>query len=108
MSLHEKLKELVNKETKSFYCEELDMTFWSSQISTSEMIKLQEKHGNFYDTMSLNAFIDLIMIKALDKDGNKAFTLEDKPLLLRVSPNVIYSIGGGILGAQLTEDQEKN
>lgn len=108
MSLHEKLRSIIDKELKSFYCEELETTFWASPLATNEMIKLQEKHGNFYETMSLSAFVDLILMKALDEQGNKAFTLEEKPLLMRVPPAVIYSLGAGIMGTQLSEDYEKN
>lgn len=108
MSMLEKLKQSAAKETVSFYVEALDETVYTSFLTAGEASKLQSRHGNWIETMKVEALIDLIMMKALSKDGEKLFGLEEKPLLLRQKQALIYEMAGQILGAQLQEDPEKN
>ena len=40
------------------------------------------------------AMVDLLIMKAEDKDGEKLFTLEDKPFLMREPVTLISNISG--------------
>ena len=48
--------------------------------------------------------VDLIIMKAEDKDGEKLFTLEDKPILMRESVAIISKIAGEMFSS--VEKQE--
>jgi hypothetical protein len=51
----------------------------------------------------------LVITKALDEDGNKAFRIEDKPILMkRVSDLVIARIAGEIARVASIEEQTGN
>lgn len=108
MSMLDKLKESAKRQTTSFHVEALDETIHVSFLTAGEASKLQSKHGNWLETMKIEALVDLICMKAMNKDGEKLFGLEEKPLLLKQKQALIYEIAGGILGSQLEEDPEKN
>ena len=108
MSIRDKIKERLNVAPNSFYVEEWDEKVFATPLSCGDMSKLQSKHPNFLGNMSGEAMVDLILLKALNSEGEKMFDLEDKPILLRESMSVISSVVAGILGSQTTEDYEKN
>lgn len=107
MSLQDKLKERVSKNARSFYVEEWDETIWVTPLSCGEVSKLQKRHPNFLSSLDGEAMVDLIVMKALKKDGDKAFTIEDKPFLLKEEISVVARIAGSILAEQV-EDDPKN
>ena len=108
MSFNDKLRERVSKQAKSFYVEAWDETFYATPLSCGEMSKLQKRHPNFLQSMDGEAMVDLLILKCLTKDGEKAMDLADKPLLLKESMSVISSVAAAILGSQLEEDAAKN
>lgn len=109
MSLKDKLRAVLdNPELKSIYVEPWDETIWVKPLTIGEVNKLQKKHPDFFSNTSGEAMVDLILMKALDKDGEKSLSLEDKPYLLRQHPTVIASLAGAILGSEISEDHEKN
>jgi len=53
--------------------------------------------------------IDLIILKAESEDGEKAFSIEDRPVLMRENLNVISEVAGQMFGdIDSIEDLEKN
>jgi len=52
--------------------------------------------------------VDLIILKAENADGEKLFTLEDKPVLMREEFTVIARVAGEMISATSAEDHEKN
>jgi hypothetical protein len=59
--------------------------------------------------MTIDGMIDLIITKAEDADGNRVFTLEDKPTLMREPVSLIADIAGKMFGDIVEiEEQEKN
>jgi hypothetical protein len=59
--------------------------------------------------MTVDGMVDLIIMKAETKDGNKAFTLEDKPFLMREEVNIIATLSAKMFGDVVSvEEQEKN
>lgn len=108
MSLRDKLKNRVNQDAVAIHVEAWDETLYVKPLTCGDMSKLQRKHPDFLSQMSAESMVDLIILKCLDQEGEKAFSLDDKALLLRESMNVIASIAASILGSQVTEDYEKN
>ena len=72
--------------------------FYVGAITAGDMDKLQRKHKDFLNNMTIAGMIDLIIAKAEDKDGNRAFTLEDKMTLMREPVNLIADIAGKMFG----------
>ena len=50
----------------------------------------------------------MIIIKAQTDDGEKMFSLEDKPTLLREPIGVLTNVFGVVFNALSVEEQEKN
>ena len=108
MSIRDKIKARLNSEPAGIFIDEWDETVYVTPITCGEMSKLQSRHENFLSNLTGEAMVDLIITKALTSDGEKMFTIEDKPILLRETMTVISSLAAGILGAQVSEDHEKN
>lgn len=78
-------------------------------ITAGDMEKLQRKHKRFLDEMTIAGMVDLIIMKAETKDGERAFTLEDKPILMREKMSTISDIVGKMFGdVESLEAAEKN
>ncbi len=74
-------------------------------------LTIGERAKLFKDGASVNlaTYVDLIVMKALDAQGQPLFTLEDKPRLRNtVSSDVVMRIGLEMLKAPSVEDAEKN
>jgi hypothetical protein len=108
MSIRDKIKERLSVAPASFYVDEWDETIYCYPLSCKEMGELQSKHKSFLMDMSPEAMVDLIQKKALDKDGEKLFGIEDKTYLMREQMALISSVVARILGSQIDEDYEKN
>lgn len=73
-----------------------------------EMDKIQRKNPNFLQSISLAGMADIIVMKAEDVHGEKLFTLEDKPTLMREPMGLITRIAGAMMSSESVEEQEKN
>lgn len=79
--------------------------YWNP-ITLSEKNKLFKKSDNMSDVSIL---ADILIMKALDKDGNKIFTLEDKiPLMHKVDSDVLSKISSAMVQAINPEEVKKN
>lgn len=59
--------------------------------------------------LTLDAYVAVILLKAENEQGEKMFTLEDKPKLRRfVEPSVLARVALEIMKAPTPEDVEKN
>ena len=91
---------LVDGEPVILYC---------GSITAGDIDKLQRKHKDFLNNMTMAGMVDLIILKAETKDGEKAFTLEDKPILMREAVNVIAGVAGQMFSdVDSIEEHEKN
>ena len=52
--------------------------------------------------------VDMIIMKAQNRDGDLIFTLEDKPTLMREPVELITRIAGEMMMANSPEEHEKN
>lgn len=78
-------------------------------LTAGELNRLQRKHPMFLTNATFEGMVDLIISKCEDANGEKLFTLEDKPILMREEVNVIAHVAGEIMGgASSVEDHEKN
>jgi hypothetical protein len=73
-----------------------------------DLDRLQRKHPGFINNVTIAGMVDMIIMKAQDRDGNMLFTLEDKPTLMREPVEVITRIAGEMMTANSFEDHEKN
>lgn len=79
-----------------------------TEVSARDIEKVQRKHPDFLTNPSMSAMVEMIIIKCEDQAGEKAFTLEDKPILLGETVSVIAKVFGAVFNADSVEDHEKN
>jgi hypothetical protein len=84
------------------------LTIYCGPMLALEMDKIQRKHPNFFQAATIAGMVDLIILKAEAKDGEKLFTLEDKPTLMREEFGLVARIAGEMISATSIEEQEKN
>ena len=79
--------------------------YWNP-INLSEKHKLFRKSDNLNDVSIL---ADILIMKSLDKDGNKLFTLEDKIALMhKVDSDVLSRVATEMVKAITPEEVKKN
>jgi len=77
-------------------------------LLAGELNRIQRKHPTFLQSASFEAMVDLIILKAENGQGEKLFTLEDKPVLMREEVSVISSVAAEMMGGTSVEEHEKN
>ena len=79
--------------------------YWNP-ITLSEKNKLFKKSDNLND---VGILADIVIMKAIDKDGNKLFTLEDKiGLMHKVDSDVLSRIATQMVRSITPEEVKKN
>jgi hypothetical protein len=79
--------------------------YWNP-ITLSEKNKLFKRSDNMSDVSIL---ADIVLMKALDKNGNKIFTLEDKLILMhKVDSDVLSKVATAMVQAINPEEVKKN
>ena len=77
-------------------------------VTARDIEKVQRKHPNFLTNTTMGAMVEMIIGKCEDEAGEKAFTLEDKPILMGEPINVIAKLFGNVFASDSVEDHEKN
>lgn len=77
-------------------------------LLAGELNRIQRKHPSFLTSASLEAMVDLIILKAENGQGEKLFTLEDKAVLMREEVGVISTIAAAFMSATTADEHEKN
>lgn len=77
-------------------------------LLAGELNRIQRKHPSFLQSASFEAMVDLIVLKAETGQGEKLFTLEDKPVLMREEVSIISRVAAEMMGGTSVEDAEKN
>ena len=81
-------------------------TIYWNPITLSEKNKLFKKSDNLND---VGILADIVIMKAIDKDGNKLFTLEDKIALMhKVDSDVLSRVATEMVKAITPEEVKKN
>lgn len=73
-----------------------------------DLSRLQRKHKDFVTNINIDGMVDMIIMKAQNRDGDLIFTLEDKPTLMREPLELITRIGSEMMTANSPEEHEKN
>jgi hypothetical protein len=84
------------------------LVIYAGDITGQDMDRIGRKHPDFLRNPSMEAQVDMIILKAEDEDGNKHFTLEDKMAMLGEPAILISSIFASVFSATSVEEQEKN
>lgn len=78
-------------------------------ITAGDLNKIQKKHKNFLNDMTIDGMVDLIILKAGDADDNRLFSLADKTHLMDEPLPVISSIAAEMFAdVEGVEVAEKN
>lgn len=85
----------------------LEVTLSARPLTPADMSAIARVHPNFTTSPSMDGMIDLIILKARDPDGNRAFDKGDKMLLSKLNTNKIGEIFKALFGNQMTEDDEE-
>jgi len=82
---------------------------YAGELLCGEFNKLQRKHPDFLNNQTIEALVDLIIMKAETDQGDKAFDLDDKPILMRQPLTTVSNVAAQLMGSLDTiEDAEKN
>ena len=84
------------------------LLIYFTDVTAGDLDKLQRKHKDFLNNMTMGVMVDLIINKVEDADGNRMFTLEDKMTLMGESVTLIGDIAGRLFTVTPVEEQEKN
>lgn len=79
-----------------------------TSVSARDIEKVQRKYKDFLTQTSLGAMVEMIIEKCEDEKGDKAFTLEDKPILMGEPIGVIAKVFGAVFNATNIEEHAKN
>jgi hypothetical protein len=83
------------------------VTILAAPLTPKDMAAVRRSHPDFQVNPSLTGMIELIIMKAKDEAGDKAFDITDKPFLLRASATKIGEMFGGLFGSQFEPDDEE-
>jgi hypothetical protein len=114
MSLGKMISEKRNRqrrviEVPEWGDDDAPLLIYSSAITAGDLNKIQRKHKNFLNDMTVDGMVDLIIMKAQDVDGNKLFTLEDKIYLMAEDMTTVANIAEKMFGdIDTVEVAEKN
>jgi uncharacterized protein YheU (UPF0270 family) len=68
-----------------------------------------KKASRLLNNQTIEALVDLIIMKAETDQGDKAFDLDDKPILMRQPLTTVTNVAAQLMGSLDTiEDAEKN
>jgi len=89
--------------------EDEPMVIYSSALLAGEFNRLQKKHPDFLNNMTIEGLVDLIIMKGQDEHGEKCFDIGDKPILMRQPVSIVSTVAGALMGEiNSIEDAEKN
>lgn len=87
---------------------ETPLRLFFAKVSARDIEKIQRKYKDFLTNTTLAAMVEMLIEKCEDEKGDKAFTLEDKPILMGEPVSVIASVFGAVFNATSIEDHAKN
>ena len=77
-------------------------------VTARDIERVQRKHPNFLSNITMGAMVETLILKCEDDKGEPAFTLEDKPILMREQVGIISQVAAEMMSGPTVEDQEKN
>jgi hypothetical protein len=88
--------------------EDQPLRLYFATVSARDIEKIQRKHKNFLVEATMASMVEMIILKCETEDGERAFSLEDKPILMGEPLGVIAKLFGDILRTDTVEDHVKN
>ena len=85
----------------------VDVKLMSKPITSADMTRIGRAHPDFTRSPNMEGMVDLLIIKATDDNGDKAFDKGDKPMLMRIGTNRIGEIFHALFADQLVEDDDE-
>ena len=89
------------------------LVIYARPITGADIEQITRRHKDFASNPTVSAAVDMIILKAETEEGEKAFSVEDKPLLLRLPIGKLNKIREDLfpdesLDEQALEDEVKN
>lgn len=103
-----RVKERKVIEVKEWGEDDAPLLMYISSLTCSDLDKLQRKHKDFITNPTISGMVDMIILKAEDKEGEKLFTLEDKPFLMREELNTVSKIAGEMFSTVISVGEQGN
>lgn len=101
--------ELVQVEIPEWGEGDEPMVIYTKNITCGDFQKLQRKHPDFLNNQTISGLVDLIILKSLDENGERAFSDSDKPIFMSMPLAQVSDVAAKIMGNIATiEDMEKN
>ena len=95
-------------EVKEWGEDDSPLLMYISSLTCADLDKLQRKHKDFLTNPTINGMVDMIILKAEDREGQKLFTLEDKPFLMREELNTVSRIAGEMFSTVIPVGEQGN
>lgn len=102
----EKAREVVEVPEWGEEGEPLRLFFTS--VTARDIEKVQRKHPKFLSDVTMAGMVDMIIEKCEDDKGEKAFTLEDKPILMGEPVGLVTRVFSAVFSSTSVEEHEKN
>ena len=83
------------------------MVLFATPLTCGDFNKIQRKHPDFLNNMTIEGLVDMVILIAKDGDGNKAFDISDKPVLMRQPISVVTAVAGELMGDISQVDEVK-
>lgn len=84
------------------------LRLYLTPVTARDIEKIQRKHRDFLTNATMGAMVDMLIMKCEDENGEPAFTLEDKPILMGEPIGVIAKVFGEAFKSVEVEEHEKN
>ena len=85
-----------------------EVTLHARPLTGADMSYITRKHPEFMLKPSMDGMVDLIIRKATDEAGDRAFTVADRVAMTRLTVEKIGEIFGGLFGDQMVEDADED
>lgn len=121
MSSKKSLRDRIKEHVAESATDDLDSTavpefgaqVYFQKLTAGDIARIQRRHPTFLsgsgDGFGVEAMVDLIVLKALDEEGDKLFNAEDKMWLRKRSYETLAMLGGAIVGSSMSvEEHEGN
>ena len=99
-------KELSSIEVEEWGEEGQPQTLFFSEVSARDMSKIQKKHADFINNPTMDAMVEMIILKCQTADGEKAFDIGDKPVLKRMGADKVTIMFTSLFSEQISENDE--
>jgi hypothetical protein len=83
-------------------------TLFFTEVSARDMSKIQKKHPDFINNPTMDAMVEMIILKCQNADGEKAFDVGDKFILMGEPLVLIAKVFGAVFETVSVEEHEKN